>query len=83
MIQLSREFLAMTKLQDERPELIGDAVARREVVARVANLRMRLEADLQKMLGTAVWAYDRYCTEAVFCGGIERPRLRDRGRTIQ
>lgn len=53
--ELSREFLAMTKVQEERPELIGDAVARREVIARVADLRSRLETVLQKMFGTAEW----------------------------
>lgn len=55
VVELAREFLAMSKLQEERPELAGDAVARREVLARIAELRTRLEADLQKLFDTAEW----------------------------
>jgi hypothetical protein len=55
VMQLAREFLALARVQTTRPELIGDAVARREVLARIADLRSRLEADLQKMFSSALW----------------------------
>jgi len=55
VLQLAREFLAITKIHEERPELSGDPVARREVLARVADVRARLEANLQKMFDTANW----------------------------
>lgn len=55
VIQLAKEFLAISKVSDERPELTGDAVARREVHARIADIRGRLESDLQKMFDTAEW----------------------------
>lgn len=55
VMQLAKEFLAMSKIQEERPELAGDAVARREVLARIADLRISLEANLQKMFDTAEW----------------------------
>jgi len=55
VVQLAREFLAMSKIQEERPELVGDAVARREVLARIADLRTGLEASLQKVFDTAEW----------------------------
>jgi hypothetical protein len=53
--QLAREFLGISKISEERPELAGDAVARREVLARLADIRSRLEASLQKMFETAKW----------------------------
>jgi len=56
VMQLAREFLALSRVQTARAELIGDAVARREVAARVADLRNRLEADLQRMFASAHWA---------------------------
>lgn len=55
VIQLAREFLAITKIAEERPELSGDPVARREVAARVADVRARLESDIGKMFDTADW----------------------------
>jgi hypothetical protein len=55
VLQLAKEFLAISRVREERPELTGDSVARREVLARIANLRTRLEADLQKMFDTADW----------------------------
>jgi hypothetical protein len=55
VMRLAREFLAISKVSEERPELSGDAVARREVYARIADIRARLESDLQKMFNTAEW----------------------------
>ena len=55
ILQLAREFLAMSRVLDSAPELAGDAVARREVSARVSDLRTRLESDLQRMMNSAEW----------------------------
>jgi hypothetical protein len=63
VVHLAREFLAITKIAEEQPELSGDAVARREVAARMADVRARLEADLAKMFDSAAWF--RGGTEAV------------------
>lgn len=55
VLQLAREFLAITKIGEERTELSGDPVARREVTARLADIRARLETDLGKMFDSADW----------------------------
>ena len=55
MIQIAREFLTITIIKDESSELAGDSVARREVLARISELRVRLEASLLKMFGEATW----------------------------
>jgi hypothetical protein len=55
VIQLAKEFLALTEIHQERPELAGDPVARREVLGRLVDVRGKLEADLQRMLHTAEW----------------------------
>lgn len=53
--ELARELFALTAIHDERPELRGDAVARREVIARLGDVRTRLEQDLQRMCDGADW----------------------------
>jgi hypothetical protein len=63
VVHLAREFIAITKIAEEQPELSGDAVARREVAARVADVRARLESDLAKMFDSAAWF--RHSVEAV------------------
>jgi hypothetical protein len=55
VVELAREFLAMNQVAEEQPALSGDAVARREVLARLADLRARLEVELQAMTDSAVW----------------------------
>jgi len=45
----------MRKIHEERPELAGDPVARREVLGRLVDLRGRIEVDLQRMFDTAEW----------------------------
>lgn len=55
VVELAREFLAITRIQDEAPALAGDAVARREVIARLANLRTTLETTLHKIFDTVEW----------------------------
>jgi hypothetical protein len=55
VIDLARELVALTKIHDERPELRGDAVGRREVMARLGDVRARLELELQRMTDAATW----------------------------
>lgn len=60
VLQLAREFLALTKISEERPELSGDVVAKREVRARLSEARSRLESNLQQMFDTATWYRSDY-----------------------
>lgn len=55
MVDLAREMLALEHVAAHHPELAGDAVARREVQARLADLQGRVEAELRRSLDTAVW----------------------------
>ena len=52
---LARELLALEYVSDETPELQGDQVARREVEARIALLRGRLESELDRASNTVLW----------------------------
>lgn len=52
---LSRELIALEYVQNERPELRGDAVARREVQARFASLQGQLEQELLNAFDNATW----------------------------
>lgn len=52
---LSRELLALESVRQNRSELVGDPVARREVSARIVNLQAKLEAEIQKSFDSALW----------------------------
>lgn len=52
---LAQELLAIEKVLNERVELAGDAVARREVSARLASLQGMLEAELNLAFTKATW----------------------------
>ena len=52
---LARELLALDRVADDHPELAGDAVARREVSARLASLQAVLETELHKAFDNALW----------------------------
>jgi len=52
---LARELVATEKVLAERAELAGDAVARKEVTARIVALQAQLEVDLSSILSTATW----------------------------
>ena len=52
---LTRQLLALEKVRNERMELQGDSVARREVQARLATLQDQVEAELQKAFDHAGW----------------------------
>jgi len=52
---LARELLALESVRNERTELQGDPVARREVRARLATLQAQLETELHRALKLANW----------------------------
>ena len=52
---LARELLATERVRDESPALQGDRVARREVEARIANLRGYIESELGRAFDSALW----------------------------
>lgn len=52
---LARELLAMENVLHDRVELSGDAVARREVRARVTSLQSQLETELNQAFAKATW----------------------------
>jgi hypothetical protein len=52
---LARELLALESVRNDRPELAGDAVARREVAARLAVLQGQLETELHRAFDGALW----------------------------
>ncbi len=55
IVPLARELFALHNVSNDHPELAGDAVARREVSARLASLQALLETELHKALDSAVW----------------------------
>ncbi len=52
---LANDLLAFENVRETRSELLGDAVARREVMARISMLQAQLEAELQRTFDTATW----------------------------
>ena len=57
---LAAELTALERVRDETPELQGDRVARTEVLARIAAVQERVEAELARTFDNASW----YCQEA-------------------
>jgi len=55
IVTLAREALALESVRNDRPELAGDAVARREVAARLAAVQGQLETELHKAFDGALW----------------------------
>ena len=55
IVPLARELFALHNVSNDHPELAGDAVARREVSARLASLQALLETELHKAFDSAVW----------------------------
>ena len=55
ILPLARELCALDRVSNEHPELAGDAVARREVSARLTALQAILETELHKALDSALW----------------------------
>lgn len=52
---LARELIALENVRNGRPELAGDAVARREVMAHLAALQGQIESELLKAFDNAQW----------------------------
>lgn len=52
---LAREVLAIDHVRDHHPALAGDAVARREVMLRLAALQAQLETEISKAFDEARW----------------------------
>lgn len=55
IVTFARELMALESVKHDRPELAGDAVARREVTARLMALQGLLEAELRKAFDDAIW----------------------------
>lgn len=55
IMTLARELIALENVRNNRPELAGDAVARREVTARLAALQGQIESELHKANDSAQW----------------------------
>ena len=55
IITLAREVVALENVRISRPELAGDAVARREVTGRLATLQGQLETEMHRAFDGAVW----------------------------
>jgi hypothetical protein len=55
VVELARTLIALESVRNDRPELQGDAVARREVTARLATLQAQLETELRKAFDAATW----------------------------
>ena len=54
---LAVELLALERVRDETPELLGDRVARIEVEARVSALQGHLESELARAFDSVSWSY--------------------------
>lgn len=55
IIDLARELKALEKVQEDRPELQGDPVARKEISNRLIVLQNQLESELQNAFSSATW----------------------------
>lgn len=55
IVTLARELIALESVRNDRPELAGDSVARREVAARLTALQGLIETELHKAFDTALW----------------------------
>ena len=55
VIDLARELIALAEVQDEHPDLTGDAVAQRELQARHAALQGQLEEEIRRAFDNATW----------------------------
>lgn len=55
LADLSRELAALRAIERQRTELQGDAIARREVTARIAELRAAIETAIEGAFEAALW----------------------------
>lgn len=57
LVDFCRELAALLSLDARHPELRGDAVARREIEARSADLRRRIEEEIQALFERSEWHF--------------------------
>jgi hypothetical protein len=55
VLEVAKEALALERINEERPELHSDPVAKREVTARLSSAQNQLENVLHLVLDTAAW----------------------------
>lgn len=55
LVDYARELAALLSLDGRHPELRGDTVARREIDARSADLRRRIEDEIQSLFESSEW----------------------------
>lgn len=55
IVDLARELIALNEVQEEHPELSGDPVAQREVLARHTVLQGQLEEEIRRAFDNATW----------------------------
>lgn len=55
IVDLARELIALSEVQEEHPDLAGDTVAQREVHARRTALQGQLEEELRAAFDHATW----------------------------
>ena len=67
---LAREFLALERVRDETPELLGDRVARIEVQARMGRLQQQLEAEFGRAFNSAFWYRKHYGAKSLQNGKL-------------
>jgi hypothetical protein len=67
--ELSHELVALERVQATRPELKGDAVARREVAMRLARVAGELEERLRSGLSSTSWTVPAISTDELRTSG--------------
>ena len=80
---LARELIALENVRDHRLELAGDAVARREVTARLAALQGQIEGEIQRAFDTAKWFRKHYSPKMYRQAGHNTPGLGTGGSQIR
>lgn len=55
IVDLAKELIALSEVQEEHPDLAGDTVAQREVQARKTALQGQLEEELRTAFDHATW----------------------------
>ena len=60
IVSLAKELIALEKVRNERSELAGDSVARKEVSSRLASLQGQIETELHKAIDGALWFRKNY-----------------------
>ena len=70
--ELGAELIALEIVHAESPELEGDSVARREIVARIAATSTQLEEELRSAFEQALWYFRGNSIGRADSGGLSR-----------